>query len=457
MFSLKLVLKHLRGSLRMDGMTFPEALEHLHALAPELAPPADPSAPRRKFDLAHMRHLCAALGNPQDRVPSVLIAGTNGKGSTASTLASILTAAGYRTGLYTSPHLIRVTERIQLSHPTLPSEYGATISAGAAPGADGPLALSEIPESDFAALYTRVDEAAAGLISSGDLPYPPSFFERLTAVAFLFFADRQAEIMVLEVGLGGRLDATNVVQPLLSIITDIALDHQEYLGNTIAEITAEKCGILRDHGTLITLPQLPEANQAIGLAATALHVHAINAADYIPSPHRSSQPDPPPAPDVRHSERSEESQQWPSFNEPHPARAPFIAPLSDGWVPPTSHPTNTEAPLPSNHYTLSLPTGDLLQIHSPLPGHHQQRNIALAIAAAIELRSPTNPFLLSFRSEAKESAVAFSSTSNTISYKFPKQATTPVTISQTPPLKPESATPPGPAAWNSSPQISSSM
>ena len=338
-------------------MNFAEALEHLHQLAPELAPPPDPSIPRRKFDLAHMRHLCAALGNPQDRVPSILIAGTNGKGSTAATLVSILTAAGYRAGLYTSPHLTRVTERIQLAHPTLPSEYGATISAGAAPGADGPLALSEIPDTDFAALYTRVDEAAQQLVSSGDLPYPPSFFERLTAIAFCFFADRQAEIMILEVGLGGRLDATNIVQPLISIITDIALDHQDYLGDTIALITAEKCGILREGGTLITLPQLPEANQAIGVAATALHVHAINAANYIPAPTRSSLPDPPPV-----------------------SRAPFIAHSSDEWSP----------PLPTNRYTLSLPSNETLQVDSPLPGQHQQRNIALAIAAVIELRGSSN-------------------------------------------------------------------
>jgi dihydrofolate synthase/folylpolyglutamate synthase len=267
-------------------MNFAEAIEHLYGLAPELAPPKDPTAPRRKFDLAHMRRLCAALGDPQNQVPSVLIAGTNGKGSTASTLANILSAAGYRTGLYTSPHLTRVNERIQLSHPVLPGEYGASVAAGASPGADGPLVFSEIPDDRFAARYTQVEATANRLVESGGLPFPPSFFERLTAIAFLFFADSHAEIMILEVGLGGRLDATNVVNPLLSVITDIALDHQDYLGNTIAEIAAEKCGILRPAGTLITLPQLPEANHAIGIAASAMEVRAINAAP------RSAQPTP---------------------------------------------------------------------------------------------------------------------------------------------------------------------
>jgi dihydrofolate synthase/folylpolyglutamate synthase len=329
-------------------MHYADALEHLYALGPELAPSKDSAEPRRKFDLAHMRRLCAALGNPQDQVRSMLIAGTNGKGSTASTLASILSAAGYRTGLYTSPHLSRVNERIQLSHPVLPSEYGAGISGGGAPGADGPLAFSEIPDLVFAELYTRVETVAISLVESGDLPHPPSFFERLTAIAFLFFAERQAEVVVLEVGLGGRLDATNVVEPLLSIVTDIALDHQEYLGETIAEIAGEKCGILRRNGILITLPQLAEANQAIGVAATALDVRGVSAAAYIPPPERTG-----------------------------------------AGSSPASYPEGAsgEPVLARNRYTVSLEDGALLRVDSPLNGQHQQRNIALAIAAALELRS----------------------------------------------------------------------
>ena len=324
-------------------MVYAEAIEHLKGLGPELAT-AVPGArtPPRKFDLEHMRTLCTHLGAPQTLFPSVLIAGTNGKGSTAATLASILTAAGYRTGLYTSPHLMRVNERIQVTMAKLPSEYGSQEIHGG----DGELRLSAIGDDDFGRLYSQVDDACEELLSKGRLPQLPSFFERLTAIAFLYFAERRVELAVLEVGLGGRLDATNVVEPLLSIITDIALDHQEYLGDTIAAIAAEKCGILRRNGTLITLPQLPEANTAIGVAATALDVHGISAAEYIP-----------------------------------PARRNDAEALDEG----------AEGPgLTANRYVIQVGEGadrTLLSVDSPLPGVHQQRNVALAIAAAIALRN----------------------------------------------------------------------
>jgi dihydrofolate synthase/folylpolyglutamate synthase len=307
-------------------MSFAAAVEHLHALAQELSP----SAPRRKFDLEHMRVLAAALGDPQTRFPAVLIAGTNGKGSTAATLASILTAAGLRTGLYTSPHLTRVTERIRTSDPALCATD-----------------LCEISEEEFARIYFQVDETARILVADGRLPHPPSFFETLTALAFLYFAERQVEIAVLEVGLGGRLDATNIVDPVLSVITDIALDHQDYLGNTITKIAREKAGILRPNGTLITLPQHPEANQAIGEAAAALNVRGINAADYIPG--RSA---------IRDRELDVPNDRQPK-----------------GGI-----------EIPPNDYTIFL-DHQPLHVRSPLPGEHQRRNIALAIATAIELRS----------------------------------------------------------------------
>ena len=235
--------------------TYADALDHLQSLGLELAPTKDGT--RRKWDLAHMRTLAHALGDPQTSFPSILIAGTNGKGSTAATLAGILTAGGYRTGLYTSPHLDRVTERIRIG-------------------------THEIPEEDFARLYFHVDDTATSLAAHGKLPHPPSFFETLTALAFAYFAEAKVDIAILEVGLGGRLDATNIVEPVLSILTDVALDHQEYLGHTIAAITKEKCGILRPNGNLITLPQHPEANQAIGEAAATLNLHAISAASFIP-------------------------------------------------------------------------------------------------------------------------------------------------------------------------------
>src|SRR6185437_11496411 len=105
----------------------------------------------------------------------------------------------------------------------------------------------------------------------------------MTALAFLYFAERAVQIAVLEVGMGGRLDATNIVEPLVSVITDISLDHMEWLGSTITEIAREKAGILRKNGVLVTLPQHPEANQAIGEAAVALNVRGVNAADYVPA------------------------------------------------------------------------------------------------------------------------------------------------------------------------------
>ena len=329
-------------------MSYAAAVDHLNSLGLELAP--DPSASpgstpqRRKFDIAHMRTLAAALGDPQTTFPSVLIAGTNGKGSTAATLASILAAAGYRTALYTSPHLSRVNERIQITAPLEPTEY-ASVDA---PGSAGPGALHPIPDDDFARLYFHVDNAARALVDSGQLPHPPSFFEVLTALAFCHFAEQRVDIAILEVGLGGRLDATNIVEPILSIITDIALDHMDYLGNTIAEITREKAGILRPNGTLITLPQHPEANQAIGEAAATLNLRAISAADYIP-----------------------------------PASHGTVGLASPDSLTSTADPT----PLPRNRYALNL-HGRPLRVDSPLSGQHQQRNIALAIAAAVELRNP---------------------------------------------------------------------
>lgn len=344
-----------------SSLTFADALQHLARLGPELSPSA-PGAEPRKFDLAHMRALMAALGKPQLRFRSILIAGTNGKGSTAATLASILSAAGLRTALYTSPHLVRVNERMQLSSPGVPTEY----SSVDVPASLGPTDLLPIPNDVFARLYFHVDTAAADLVAERLLPHPPSFFERLTAVAFLWFAERNAEIAVLEVGLGGRLDATNIVDPLLSVITDIALDHQAYLGSTLAEIAREKAGILRPTGTLITLPQHAEVNQTFGeIAATMPGLTAISAAPFLPPATRNEDP--------RKTTSQHLSEGFTLSAAKNPSTSPE-APL---------HSTSLLAP---NHYHLNL-EDSLLEVDSPLPGQHQQRNLALAIAAALELRN----------------------------------------------------------------------
>ncbi|MGB6690257.1 MAG: folylpolyglutamate synthase/dihydrofolate synthase family protein [Terracidiphilus sp.] len=278
-------------------MSYEAAIEQLNAMVPELFTSFGQT--RRKFSLDEIRVLLEPLGNPQRRFPSVLIAGTNGKGSTAATLASILTASGLPTGLYTSPHLKRANERIRIDR-------------------------VEIGDDAFAACYFRVHDAAQQLVLDGRLAQLPSFFEMLTAQAFVCFAEAPVDIAVLEVGMGGRLDATNIVDPLLSIVTDISLDHMEWLGSTIAEITREKAGILRPNGTLVTLPQHPDANQVLGEVAAALNVRGVSAVPYMP-------------------------------------------PLG------AAEPYSIQA------------LGETIEVDSPLKGGHQHRNVALAVAAAVEL------------------------------------------------------------------------
>src|SRR5215467_13675960 len=233
-------------------MSYETAISRMYALGHELA-----QTPAHKFDLAHMRVLLQALEHPERGFPSVLIAGTNGKGSTAATLASILQASGLNTGLYTSPHLVRINERVRI---------------------DG----EPISDDEFALVHDLVDRTAERLVSDGELPWHPSFFEMLTAIAFEFFSRRKVDIAVLEVGMGGRLDATNVVDPRVSVITDISLDHQKFLGNTVGEIAKEKAGIIRPGGAVVTLPQQPEANDVIGNTILDLDAIGVSAVQYVP-------------------------------------------------------------------------------------------------------------------------------------------------------------------------------
>jgi dihydrofolate synthase / folylpolyglutamate synthase len=284
----------------------------MYALGHELA-----ETPSHKFDLGHMRVLLGALGHPENRFPSVLIAGTNGKGSTAATLASILQASGLKTGLYSSPHLVRINERIRL---------------------DG----ESIADDDFAMLHEVVDRTAERLVGEGDLPWHPSFFEMLTAMAFEYFARSRPDMVVLEVGMGGRLDATNVVAPRVSIITDIALDHQKYLGETVAEIAREKAGIIRPGGVVITLPQLPEANEVLGNSILDAGARAVNAVPYVPP----------------------------------------VSPGSGQYL--VSSTKQTAWRGARQRYSLTV-LGKEIAVDSPLVGRHQLRNLALAIAAAEEL------------------------------------------------------------------------
>ncbi len=161
-----------------------------------------------KLGLENIAALCAALGDPQNRVLSIHVAGTNGKGSVSAMLAGIMKEHGFRTGLYTSPHLARVEERVRI---------------------DG----ASIPPLRFQGLLERLKATIDGLMAGGRLAYHPTYFEVMTALAFLQFAEQKVDIAVLEVGMGGRFDATNVVRPLVSVITTIAKDHEKHLGSSL--------------------------------------------------------------------------------------------------------------------------------------------------------------------------------------------------------------------------------
>jgi len=173
-----------------------------------------------KLGLENITVLLEAVGDPHRAFPAVHVAGTNGKGSVSAMLDRILRSHGFRTGLYTSPHLVTVEERIRV---------------------DG----VAITPRRFAALLGRIKETIDGLMSAGRLACHPTFFEVLTALAFLHFAERKVDVAVLEVGLGGRFDATNVIRPLVSVITTISKDHEKHLGSTLRGIAFEKAGIVK--------------------------------------------------------------------------------------------------------------------------------------------------------------------------------------------------------------------
>jgi len=206
-------------------MTYEESVRYLYSLGRELASPRQASV--AKFDLVNITVLCEHLGQPQRAFESVHVAGTNGKGSTAAMIESILRAAGVRTGLYTSPHLERINERIRL---------------------DG----QEISDDDFAAAFTRIQKAIEELLATGHLAAHPTFFECVTAAAFEFFARANVQFAVCEVGMGGRLDATNILLPEVAVITQIDFDHENYLGHSIEEIAGEKAGIVKPGARVVS-------------------------------------------------------------------------------------------------------------------------------------------------------------------------------------------------------------
>jgi dihydrofolate synthase/folylpolyglutamate synthase len=217
-------------------MNYSDAVRYLYSLGNEVL--------TAKLGLERISALLQALGNPHQACRWVHVAGTNGKGSTCAMIEAGLRAAGVRTGLYSSPHLIEPTERIQIS--------GRPVS-----------------QARFTRAFLKVHQTAGRLLASAELDMHPTYFETVTAMAFVLFAEASLDTVVLEVGLGGRLDATNVVTPELCVITPIDYDHQIFLGDTIQRIAAEKAGILKPGIPAVFAEQRPEAEAVLRARAQA--------------------------------------------------------------------------------------------------------------------------------------------------------------------------------------------
>jgi len=243
-------------------MNYDEAVRYLLTLGRELAAPTQAAA--TKFDLENICVLAERLGRPERAYPSGHIAGTNGKGSTAAFLECILRHAGFRTGLYTSPHLESINERMRING-------------------------EEISDESFAAIFTRLQALIEELLATHKLRAHPTYFECLTAMAFEYFARECVESGVFEVGLGGRLDATNILSPTITIITRIDFDHENFLGHSLKEIAGEKAGILKPGVPAIVAPQAPKAREVILARANQVKCPVIETAQTFQITEDSSQ------------------------------------------------------------------------------------------------------------------------------------------------------------------------
>jgi dihydrofolate synthase/folylpolyglutamate synthase len=211
-------------------MNYPDSVQFLYALGNEIK--------TAKFGLERIRTVLDALGRPQDRLHFVHVAGTNGKGSVCALLESALRASGRRTGLFTSPHLAEPTERIRIDGVPLSAER-------------------------FAGAFDRIHAAVEGLIAEGAIDMHTTYFETVTAMALAVFEEERVDMVVLEVGLGGRLDATNVVIPDLAVITPVDFDHEAFLGKSLESIAGEKAGILKPGVPAVFARQRPEAARVL--------------------------------------------------------------------------------------------------------------------------------------------------------------------------------------------------
>jgi dihydrofolate synthase/folylpolyglutamate synthase len=273
-----------------------------------------------KFDLGRMRQFMEALGNPQQAYPSIHIAGTKGKGSVAAMCASVLQAQGYRVGMYTSPHLHDFAERILL---------------GGQP----------IPHADLAALVEEIKPVVASIPNL-------TTFEITTALAFLYYARQKVEAAVIEVGLGGRLDATNVIVPVVSVITSLSFDHMNVLGNTLAAIAGEKAGIIKEGIPVVLAPQREEARLVVARVAAEKHAPLIELGkDYFYA-------------DVSHSLEGQTIQVWPAADQP----------LVDAYID-----------------SGGLQDWEPLRLNIPLLGYHQVQNAATAYVALQRFRENALP------------------------------------------------------------------
>lgn len=268
-------------------MNYDDAVNYLLSLGRELAAPTQAAA--AKFDLENIGVLDHRLGHPSRAYPSAHIAGTNGKGSTAAFLESILRHAGMRTGLNTSPHLERINERLRING-------------------------TEIGDEEFAGVFTQIQKIIEQLLADGSLRAHPTYFECVTAMAFEYFGQQHVDFAIFEVGLGGRLDATNILLPAVTIITRIDFDHENFLGHSLKEIAGEKAGILKPGIPVAVAEQLPEAREVILSRAkmlkcpvietnVAYHAREIASAS-IPSAQKNSEPG------RVHAKVSESSSDW---------------------------------------------------------------------------------------------------------------------------------------------------
>ncbi len=311
-------------------LTYEEALDYIYSFTDYEKKSAYRYAPEH-FDLGRVERLMALLGNPQNRFRSIHIAGTKGKGSTAAMIASILRAAGYRTGLYTSPHLHTFRERIRLDGQLISKKAVAELTERLQPS------------------VSRVENLTT--------------FEIITALAFLYFAEEGADLAVLEVGMGGRLDATNVVTPLVAVITSLSYDHTMYLGDTLPLIAREKAGIIKDGAVVVSAPQSPEAMAVVEETCRERGALLFRVGEQWT---------------WQEGETSLEGQSF-TVHLNNPPHHPTTPPPS----PPTTQPPNHQTTKPPNHPTTQPPNHPTRHHYwIPLLGEHQLTNATTAVAVA---------------------------------------------------------------------------